>query len=65
MTPEEDAEDLGLLLQETRTMQGVSAWELARRTGVRAEDVLAFEAAQVVPAREPFAVYMRALGYDT
>jgi ribosome-binding protein aMBF1 (putative translation factor) len=65
MTPEEDAEDLATLLRETRGMQGVSAWELARRAGVSTEDVLAFEAARVIPADEPFAVYMRALGYDT
>lgn len=65
MTPEEDAEDLAVLLRETRNMQGISAWELAQRAGVHTEDVLRFEAAQVVPPNEQFAIYMRALGYDT
>ena len=37
----------------------------ARRAGVETEDVLRFEAAQVVPPDEQFAIYMRALGYDT
>jgi hypothetical protein len=27
-------------------------------------DVLEFEAAQVIPARDQFAVYMRALGFE-
>jgi ribosome-binding protein aMBF1 (putative translation factor) len=63
-TPQEDAEDLAIVLREARQMQGVSAWELAQRTGVRAEDVLEFEEARVVPAREQFAVYMRALGFE-
>ncbi|MEJ3652186.1 helix-turn-helix transcriptional regulator [Actinomycetes bacterium KLBMP 9759] len=62
-TDQQDAEDLALLLREARETQGVSAAELARRTGVTPSDVLAFEAARVVPAREPFALYMRALGF--
>ena len=63
-TPEEDAEDLGRLLREARTMQDVSAAELARRTGATPDDVLEFEAGRVVPAKPQFAVYMRALGYS-
>lgn len=63
-TPQETAEDLARLLRGTRDMHGVSAEELATRSGVRTEDVLEFEAARVVPAEEPFGVYMRALGYD-
>ncbi|MGO1051438.1 helix-turn-helix domain-containing protein [Crossiella sp. CA198] len=63
-TPREDAEDLAKVLREARDMQGVSAAELASRTGVRTMDVLEFEAARVIPAREPFAVYMRALGFE-
>lgn len=63
-TPQEDAEDLAIVLREAREMQGVSAAELARRTGMRTADVLEFEAARVVPAREPFAAYMRALGFE-
>ncbi|MCK2243497.1 MULTISPECIES: hypothetical protein [unclassified Crossiella] len=63
-TPQEDAEDLAKVLREARDLQGVSAAELANRTGVRTMDVLEFEAARVIPAREPFAVYMRALGFE-
>jgi ribosome-binding protein aMBF1 (putative translation factor) len=63
-TPQEDAEDLAIVLHEAREMQGVSAAELARRTGMRTADVLEFEAAQVIPARDQFAVYMRALGFE-
>lgn len=62
-TPQQDAEDLALVLSEARETQGVSAAELARRTGVTPSDVLEFEAARVVPARDRFAVYMRALGF--
>lgn len=62
-TPEEDAEDLGLVLRGAREAQGVSAAELAERTGVTASDVLEFEAGRVVPAKPPFATYMRALGF--
>jgi ribosome-binding protein aMBF1 (putative translation factor) len=64
-TPQEDAEDLALVLREAREAQGVSAAELARRTGMRTADVLEFEAGRVVPARERFAVYMGALGFET
>jgi ribosome-binding protein aMBF1 (putative translation factor) len=64
-TPEEDAEDLGRLLREAREMQSVSADELAARTGMPSVAVLDFEAGRVVPARPPFAEYMRALGYAT
>ncbi|MEJ2887728.1 helix-turn-helix domain-containing protein [Actinomycetospora aeridis] len=63
-TPEEDAEDLGRLVGETRAMQGVSAAELARRAGVTPDDVLDFEAGRVIPARPPFAAYMAALGFE-
>lgn len=63
-TPQEDAEDLGRLVQETRAMQDVSAAELARRTGVTPSDVLEFEAGRVIPAKPPFAAYMAALGFD-
>ena len=62
-TPEEDADDLGRLLREARETQGVSAAELARRTDVAASDILEFEAGRIIPARPPFAVYMRALGF--
>jgi transcriptional regulator with XRE-family HTH domain len=62
-TPEQDAEDLGLVLREARETQGVSPAEMARRTGVAASEVLAFEAGRVVPAKPPFAAYMRALGF--
>jgi ribosome-binding protein aMBF1 (putative translation factor) len=62
-TPQQDAEDLALLLREARETQGVSVAELARRTGVSPSDVLEFEAARVVPARSQFAIYMRALGF--
>jgi ribosome-binding protein aMBF1 (putative translation factor) len=61
--PEQDAEDLALVLREARETQGVSAAELARRTGVRASDVLEFEAARVIPAELQFRIYMRALGF--
>ena len=64
-TPQQDAEDLALVLREARETQGVSAAELARRTDVPPSDVLEFEAARVVPARDRFAVYMRALGFAT
>ncbi|WP_181779011.1 helix-turn-helix domain-containing protein [Pseudonocardia pini] len=63
-TPEEDAEDLGRLVQETRAMQDVSAAELARRAGVTPSEVLDFEAGRVIPAKPPFGVYMRALGFS-
>ncbi|WP_232660862.1 helix-turn-helix domain-containing protein [Pseudonocardia sp. TRM90224] len=63
-TDQQDAEDLALVLREARERQGVSAAELARRTGVTPSDVLDFEAARVVPARPPFALYMRALGFS-
>ncbi|MGW0520948.1 helix-turn-helix domain-containing protein [Crossiella sp. NPDC003009] len=63
-TPREDAEDLAKVLREARETQGVTAAELARRTGMRTTDVLEFEAARVIPAGEPFAVYMRALGFE-
>jgi ribosome-binding protein aMBF1 (putative translation factor) len=62
-TPQEDAEDLAIVLREAREMQGVSAAELAGRTGMRTVDVLEFEAARVIPAGDQFAVYMRALGF--
>jgi ribosome-binding protein aMBF1 (putative translation factor) len=62
-TAEQDAEDLGLVLREARETQGVSAAELARRTGTSASDVLQFEAGRIVPARPQFAIYMRALGF--
>jgi len=62
-TPQEDAEDLGRLVQETRAMQDVSAAELARRTGVTPSDVLEFEAGRVIPAKPRFATYMTALGF--
>jgi ribosome-binding protein aMBF1 (putative translation factor) len=62
-TPEHDAEDFGLLVHEAREMQGVSAAELARRTGVPPSDVLEFEAGRVVPAGDQFSLYMRALGF--
>jgi ribosome-binding protein aMBF1 (putative translation factor) len=62
-TPEQDAEDLGLVLREARETQGVSAEELARRTDVAVNDILDFEAGRVIPAQPPFAVYMRALGF--
>jgi ribosome-binding protein aMBF1 (putative translation factor) len=63
-TPEQDAEDLGLVLREARETQGVSAAELARRTDVAASSVLDFEAGRVIPAKPQFAVYMRALGFS-
>ncbi|MEJ2868410.1 helix-turn-helix transcriptional regulator [Actinomycetospora sp. OC33-EN08] len=63
-TPQEDAEDLGRLVRETRAMQDVSVAELARRAGTTPSDVLAFEAGGVVPARPAFATYMAALGFD-
>lgn len=63
-TPQEDAEDLASVLREAREMQGVSPAELARRTDMRTMDVLEFEAARVIPARDQFAVYMRALGFE-
>lgn len=62
-TPEQDAEDLGPVLREARETQGVSAAELAGRAGTTADDVLAFEAGQVIPAKPPFETYMRALGF--
>ncbi len=62
-TPEQDAEDLGLVLREARETQGVSAAELARRIEVAASDILEFEAGRVIPAAPQFAVYMRALGF--
>jgi ribosome-binding protein aMBF1 (putative translation factor) len=62
-TPEQDAEDLGLVLREARETQGLSAAELARRTRVTPSEVLASEAGRVVPAKPPFAAYMRALGF--
>jgi CubicO group peptidase (beta-lactamase class C family) len=62
-TAEQDAEDLGLVLREARETQGVSAAELARRTGTSASEVLRFEAGLVIPARAQFAIYMRALGF--
>ena len=62
-TPEQDAEDLGLVLREARETQGVSVAELAQRTGVAASEVLAFEAGRVIPAEPPFTSYMRALGF--
>lgn len=52
------------MLREAREMQGVSAAELAHRTDMRTVDVLEFEAARVIPARDQFAVYMRALGFE-
>lgn len=63
-TPQDDAEDLAIVLREARETQGVSAAELARRTGMGTPDVLDFEAARVVPARDQFTVYMQALGYE-
>jgi ribosome-binding protein aMBF1 (putative translation factor) len=63
-TPQQDAEDLATVLREARETQGVSAAELALRTGVRTADVLEFEAARVVPAGDRFAVSMRALGFE-
>ena len=63
-TPQEDAEDLAIVLREAREMQGVSSAELARRAGMRTVDVSEFEAARVIPARDQFAVYMRALGFE-
>ena len=63
-TPQEDAEDLGRLVQETRAMQDVSAAELARLTGGTPSDVLQFEAGRVIPAKPQFAAYMVALGFD-
>ena len=63
-TPEQDAEDLGLVLREARETQGVSAAELARRTDVAVNDILDFEAGRVIPAKPPFAIYMRALGFS-
>lgn len=62
-TPEQDAEDFGILVREAREAQGVSAAELARRTGVMPSDVLNFEAGRVVPALPQFTAYMRALGF--
>jgi ribosome-binding protein aMBF1 (putative translation factor) len=62
-TPEQDAEDFGLLVHEARETQGVSAAELARLAGVTPSDVLAFEAGRVVPAGDRFTLYMRALGF--
>jgi len=62
-TPQEDAEDLGRLVQGTRAMQDVSAEELARRTGVTPSDVLEFEAGRVIPAKPQFEAYMTALGF--
>jgi ribosome-binding protein aMBF1 (putative translation factor) len=62
-TPEQDAEDFGLVLREARETQGVSASELAGRTGVAASDVLDFEAGRVIPAMPQFTTYMRALGF--
>jgi len=63
-TAEEDAEDFGRLVRETRAMQDVSAAELAHRCGVRTEDVLAFEDGRVVPAKAPFSAYLQALGFS-
>jgi ribosome-binding protein aMBF1 (putative translation factor) len=63
-TPEQDAEDLGLVLREARETQGVSAAELARRTDVTVTDILDFEAGRVIPSKPPFAIYMRALGFS-
>ncbi|MBP2365594.1 helix-turn-helix domain-containing protein [Pseudonocardia parietis] len=63
-TPQEDAEDLGRLVQEARAMQDVSAAELARRTGVAPSDVLEFEIGRVIPAKPQFTTYMTALGFS-
>lgn len=63
-TPQEDAEDLAIVLREARETQGVSVAELAHRAGTRTEDVQEFEAARIVPARDRFGVYMRALGFE-
>lgn len=65
LTPQDDAEDLALVLRGAREAQGVSVAELARRAGVPPSEVLAFESAKVVPPKPPFAVYMCALGYET
>jgi len=62
-TPQEDAEDLGRLVQATRAMQDVSAEELARRAGVTPDDVLEFEAGRVIPAKPQFEAYMTAPGF--
>jgi len=63
-TPEQDAEDLGLVMREARETQGVSASELGQRVGTSADDVLEFDAGRVVPAKAQFAAYMRALGFS-
>lgn len=62
-TAADDAADLALVLREARTTQGVSVEELAGRSGVAASDIREFEAGRVIPARPPFAIYMRALGF--
>ncbi|GAA4543583.1 helix-turn-helix transcriptional regulator [Pseudonocardia xishanensis] len=62
-TPQEDAEDFGRLLREARAMKDLSAADLASRCGVTAAEVLAFEEGRVIPAKPPFAAYMRALGF--
>lgn len=62
-TPQDDADDLALVLREARETQGVSVAELARRAGVSPSDILEFEAGRVIPARPPFAIYMQALGF--
>ncbi len=63
-TPAPGAEDLGLVLREARETQQVDAAELARRTGVTPSDVLDFEVGRVIPAKEQFVTYMRALGFS-
>ncbi|MBC8094025.1 MAG: helix-turn-helix transcriptional regulator [Pseudonocardia sp.] len=62
-TPEQDAENLGLVLREPRETQRISAAELARRTDLAPNDVLDVEAGRVIPAGPAFALYMRALGF--
>ncbi len=51
------------MLREAREAQGVSAAELARRTGATPSDVLDLEAGRVVPAAPRFTQFMRALGF--
>ncbi|WP_433556377.1 hypothetical protein ACQPWY_29520 [Pseudonocardia xinjiangensis] len=52
------------MLREAHEMQAISAAELARRADMRTADILEFEAARIIPARDQFAVYMRALGFE-